>query len=313
MATNVSVYDLENYPDNAKTVTTDQATVVPTGALGDEKWVLTFTTSAYSDNTNLTAIQDIYVQEIKTGWAKSSGFASSPYALSASSRTLGVKIDNSSQYYIGVDVDSYGGDSLASEMQTAIRAIPSSNLWSSSDDQLSYKNAIVEYTDGKFYIISGNVGAFYTGTNRTSVIVSASGVDTLYADIGFEIGYDSQTIAATAIKEALVSTSYTADSSPLSIDTGTGVTVGDCLMITDGTNTDYFTALSGTSGGTVVISTTATNNFAGIMNSYVVNDSKVQILRGQDPDQEPVAYHSTADSITRWGIMSVTNQIDFSS
>ncbi|KKN58619.1 hypothetical protein LCGC14_0550380 [marine sediment metagenome] len=313
MATNVSVYDLENYPDNAKTVTADQATVVPTGALGDEKWVLTFTTSAYSDNTNLTAIQDIYVQEIKTGWAKSSGFASSPYALSVSSRTLGIKIDNSSQYYIDIAIDSYGGDSLASEMQTAIRAIPDSFLWSSSDDQLSYKNAIVEYTDGKFYVISGNVGAFYTGTNRTSVVVSASGVDTLYADIGFEIGYDSQTIAATAIKEALVSTSYTADSSPLSIDTGTGVTVGDCLMITDGTSTDYFTALSGTSGGTVVVSTTATNSFAGIMNSYTVSDSKVQILREQDPDQEPVAYHSTVDSITRWGIMSVTNQIDFSS
>jgi hypothetical protein len=67
MAVNVTVYDLENYPDNSKTVTVDQKTVVPLGYDGDEQWVLSFTTTAYSDNTARTAIQDIYVTEMKAG------------------------------------------------------------------------------------------------------------------------------------------------------------------------------------------------------------------------------------------------------
>ena len=313
MATNVTVYDLENYPDNAKTVTADQTTVVPTGAQGDEKWVLSFVTSAYSDISNTTAIQDIYIQEANAGWAKSSGLVSSPFTIGASNKTLGLNIDNSSgYYYVQIAEASYGGDSMASELQTQIRAIPASGLWSSSDDDLAYKNAIVNYNDGKFYIVSGNVGEFYTGTSRTSVVLTSSGSDTLYDDMGFNLGFDSETIAGVSINEALVSSNYSADSSPLSIDTGTGVTVGDCLMITDGTTTDYFTALSGTSGGTVVVSTTATNSFAGIMNSYTTGEAKVQILREQDPDQTPVSYYSSVDDITRWGIMSIVNQIDFS-
>ena len=63
MARNVTVYDLDNYPDNSKTVTCDQQSIVPIGYGGDEQWVLSFVTSAYSDNTNNTAIQDIYVRE----------------------------------------------------------------------------------------------------------------------------------------------------------------------------------------------------------------------------------------------------------
>ncbi len=315
MATNVSVYDLENYPDNGKTVTTDQTTVVPTGAYGDEKWILSFSTNGYSDITNLTAIQDIYVQELKAGWAKSSGLTSIPYAVGASSRHLGVNIDNSSKiYYVAVAAASYGGDSLASALQTEIRALPTASglqAWSSSDDSLAYKNVIVEYTDGKFYIVSGNVGAFYTGATRTSVIVTASGADTLYNIMGFNLGYDSQTIAGMSTPETTVASNYTSGTSPLSISADVGATAGDAMMITDGTNTDYFTVLSGSSTS-LEVAVSATHTFDGITNSYTASTSKVQLLKEQDPDSEPKTYHSTVDSITRWGVMSVTNQLDFS-
>ena len=84
---------------------------------------------------------------------------------------------------------------------------------------------------------------------------------------------DSQTVASTSIKEALVTSSYTNDTTPLVIGTGTGVAEGDCLSITDGTNTDYFTALSGTTDTSVVVATNANNNYIGITHDYTANES----------------------------------------
>lgn len=314
MATNVSVYDLENYPDNNKTVTVDQTTVVPVGAQGDEKWVLSFVTSAYSDNTNTTAIQDIYVQEARAGWAKSSGLVGGSFNIDSLNKTLGIKIDNGSKwYYVQISEAPYGGDSLASELEAQIRSIPDSDLWSSNDDPLAYKNAIVEYNDSKFYIVSGNVGEFYTGTNRSSVKITSSGIDTLYADMGFNLGYDSQTVAGTSINETLLASTYTGGTSPISISADIGITSGDAMMITNGTDTEYFTVLSGTAIS-LEVAMIDPHTFDAISNTYSGGGvSKVQLLRAQDPDQLPVPYYDTVDSITRWGIMSTANQIDFSS
>lgn len=317
MSTNVSVYDLENYPDNGKTVTTDQTTVVPVGAQGDERWVLSFVTSAYSDNTSTTSIQDIYVQESKAGWAKSSGLVSAPFVISSANKTLGVKIDNSSKwYYVQITVASYGGDSLADELEIQIRDIPNTNLWNSSDDSLAYKNAVVEYNNSKFYIVSGNIGEFYTGTNRSSVKVTSSGIDTFHDNIGFNLGYDSQTIASITISETTLASTYTGGTSPISISADIGATAGDAMMITNGTTTEYFTVLSGTATSLEVAMIdphtfdAISSTYSGIGGNSV---SKVQRLREQDPDQTPVSYYNTVDDITRWGIMSTTNQIDFSS
>jgi len=64
MALSISTQDLINYPGNVKTVLADQAQIVPTGYEGDEQFVLKFSTNAYSNNINYTAIQDIYVTSI---------------------------------------------------------------------------------------------------------------------------------------------------------------------------------------------------------------------------------------------------------
>jgi len=315
MATNITVYDLENYPDNNKTVTVDVKQVVPVGYEGDEQWVLSFVTTAYSDNTARTAIQDIYVQEIRTGWAKSSGLTSSRFTIASGSKTLGIKMDaGTTDYYIELDTGTnLDGDTIADDMETKIRAIPSSGNWSSSDDQLSYINASVEYENGKFKIISGTVSPYYTGSNRSAVTVSASGVDTCYDTLGFNLGYNSYNVANVAVNETLVTTTYSGGTTPLVIAAGTGVTAGDCLAITDGSNTEYFTALAGTTDTSVVVATTGSQGYDGISESYTANSSKVQILRMQDPDQVPVPYYYNADGIMRWGIKSITNQIDFSS
>jgi len=310
MAVNVTVYDLDNYPDNNKTVTVDQSTVVPVGYSGDEQWVHSFVTNAYSDNTNTTAIQDIYVREMSTGWAKSSGLVdlSTGITISASSKVLGVDIDNSSGawYYIELTENFYGPDSLATHIETLIRAVPDSYLWNSNDDSLAYKNAQVEYVNGKIKIISGSVAAEYTGTNQTSVEVTYSGSDTLFKALGFDLGIDSNTVATNIVRESLVTSNCGPSSTAVAVNTVT-VASGDPIGITDGTNNDYVIAQGGTTSTSIVIIS------GSLSNSYTASEAKVQILTFQDVDQEPTQYHSTVDSIIRWGIMSITNQIDFSS
>ncbi len=314
MATNVTVYDLVNYPDNGKTVTVDQKTVVPVGYEGDEQWVLSFVTTAYSNNTARTVIQDVYVQETRTGWAKSSGLVNGPFVIASGCRTLGVKMDASSQFhYVQPDDGIYGGNSLATNLEAKIRALATtSGALTALDDELAYKNAEVDFIDNKFYIISGNMAESYTGAYRSSVKVTSSGVDTLYEIMGFNLGTDSESIAGTVIREALVSQNYTAGGEFLYVSTATGLSVGQCLAITDNTNIDYFPILA-ISGTKLTVPITATNGFDGISHSYTANEAKVQTMALQDSNQAPVTYRNNIDSIIRWGIMGIANQIDFSS
>jgi len=309
MATNVTVRDLDNYPNTSKTISVDQTTLVPTGAQGDEKWVLSFTTTAYSDSTLSTNIQNIYVQEFSTGWVKSSGLVDlNDITIASGSKAFEISIDGSSYYEVTLTEATYGPDSLADHIQDVIRAIPTTSgiSWNANDDQLAFLNATVEYTNGKLKIISGNVSEFYTGTNKSSVHVQANGADTLYEDLGFNLGMDSETIATTSIKEALVTTSCGPSSTAVVIETMAGLIAGEPMAIMDDTNIDYFIAASGTNTTNIVIP------ISTLANSYIGGKAKVQRLRIQDPDQEPVHYHSTVDSVIRWGIMSILNQIDFS-
>jgi len=325
MAQSITVYDLENYPDNAKTITLDQKSIVPAGQEGDEKWVLSFVTTAYSDNTDHTDISDLYVQEMRGGWLKSSGFVGTggKFTIGASSKQLKIKLDNvtgavgEGGYYVitlttGVNLT---GDAIAADMETQIRALPDDASWVAGDAgfKLSYISCTVEYKEGRFWIISGSVSAYYTGVSRSSVKVAKVDGDTSYETLGFDLSIDSESIAGVAVKEALVTSDYTTDNTPLDIAAGTGVVAGDALFITDGTNTDYFTAISGTTDTSVVVPISGVNSYVGITHSYSQDTSMVQILRKQDPENEPVSYYETVDSITRRGIINIVNQIDFSS
>ena len=279
MALNISTQDLENYPGNVKTVTVDQAQIVPTGFEGDEQFVLKFSTTAYSDNTNNTAIQDIYVTNIKTGWCKSSGFAGSggKFSLDSTHNKLNIKIDNSATtsgigggyYEITLDYNQdetpVSGNTIAADMEEKIRALILDTV--DTGFSLSYKNASVEYLDGKFYIVSGSVSEYHTGNNRSSVKVLPGSTNDCSKELGFDLTIDSEALAGISIKESYITVNYTTDTTPLTIAAGTSVDAGDCLMITDGVNTDYFTALSGTTDTSVVVPTSGNNNFVFI-NKY---------------------------------------------
>lgn len=310
MATTITVYDLEENPDNSKTLTIDQKSVLPVGAEGDEKWVLSFVTSAYSDIDASTSIQDIYVQEIKTGWLKSSGFVGTggKFTIGSNSKLLKITLDASIGYEITLDEGTnMTAQAIAEDMENKIR-----DLTVAAGYTLAYMNASVEYMGGKFWIISGSVSPYYTGSTRSSVKVEKVGGDICYETLGFDLFIDSQTIAETSVKEAMLAIDYNLNSTPLTIDGGTDATTGDCFMIYDGTNKDYFTAISGTTSTVIVVCTHDNNKYVGIDHSYTTSGTKVQRLREQDPDQAPAAYYDTVDAVTRWGIKSIANQIDYS-
>ncbi len=326
MAINISTQDLINYPGNLKTVTVDQTSVVPAGYEGDEQYVLVFSTTAYSDIANTTTIQNVYVTDYIAGWCKSSGFAGSggKFDLDATHKTLDIKIDNTTTtsgsgdgYYEIVlayndDSTPMAGSDVAADMETKIRALSMSTI--DTGYALSYLNCSVYYQDGKFWIISGSMGSNYAGDNRSSVKVKAGATNDCSKELGFNLTLDSQALFGIAVTEGYITSNYITDTTPLAVSAGTGVSAGDCLMIDDGTNTDYFTALSGTTDTSVVVPTNANNSFVGIGNSYTTaSGAKIQILREQDPEGRPTLWYSNIDAITRWGIKVLVNQIDYSS
>jgi hypothetical protein len=326
VALNISTQDLVNYPGTLKTVSMDQASVVPAGYEGDEQYVLKFSTTAYSNNTTSTRIQDIYVTDYITGWCKSSGFvgSSGKFNLDATHNRLNVKIDASTTtsgigdgYYeiiLAYNLDStpMSGSSVAADMETKIRAL--SMETEDTGFALSYLNCSVYYLDGKFWIISGSITSSYTGTNRSSVKVMPGSTNDCSKELGFDLSVDSQSLAGVAIKEGYITSNYDTDTTPMAISAGTGVAVGDCLMIDDGTNNNYFTALSGTTDTSIVVPTSGNNGFVGISNSYTTaSGARVQVLREQDSDGRPTLWYTNIDSIARWGIKTMVNQIDYSS
>ena len=322
MAINIDTQDVDNYPGTIKRVVVDQDQIVPTGFEGDEQFVITVGTSAYSDNTSRTAIQDVYIMDFVVGWAKSSGLVGTggKYTIDSTHNQMKVKLDSTisgsdgnGYYEITLDTNTAAltGEQIAEDMELKIRALPTGGSWETADAgyALAYSNCSVEYKDGKFWILSGSIGRYYTGSYKTSVTVASGTTNDCMATLGFDLGLTSENYSGILRPEALVTADYTADTSPVSIATGTGVTAGDVLMITDGYHTDYFKALSGTTATSVVVDTGGD----GISHNYKANGSKVQILRAGDPDDKPRPYFNDVDSIIRYGVKAIVNQIDYSS
>ena len=325
MAITQEVQDLNNYPGNVKTVTLDVDSVVPTGTEGDEKMMYTASTSAYSDNTARTAIQTLYVSGSKIGWAKSNGLAGAAgkFAVTSSSYKLGISLDAtvSGTYQSGGrgcyeislafnDSTPTSGAAVAANFQEEIRKITCE-----ADDagyQLAYTNASVQFVDGKFMISSGAIAHSYTGADRTSVYVAAGPTMDVSAVLGFENQVTSEAIAGMSVAESYITQNYTTDTATLHINDGTGVQTGDALYISDGTESDYFTAIL-VSGTEITVATNGTNSYTGIANSYTTAaKSYVQILKMQDPDVNPNAYYDDADGLLRYMLKIMVNQIDFS-
>lgn len=322
MAINIDTQDLVNYPGTVKRVTVDQESVVPQGFEGDEQFMLSFSTTAYSDNTSRTSIQDYYITNFKAGWCKSSGFTGTKFALDSTHCSLEVKIDStvsgidSGYYRITLDHDDgipISGEVVAADMETKIRALADSLNTADTGYRLAYLNAVVDFTgDGRFWIVSGSLSNYYSGSTKTAVRVRASQTYDCSELLGFDLSMNSESLASVSIKEALVTTTFsgsvtTSGTATISLNQTVGAVENDCMMITNGTNTEYFQVTA------VPTSTSVQFDASKVSYDYDANLSKIQLLREQDPDADPALWFDDVDKITRHGIKTIINQIDYSS
>ncbi len=325
MAININTQDLENFPGNVKRVSIDLESIVPLNEEGDEKFVLSANTSAYSDIAERTSIQDLYVTQMKSGWCKSSGFtgSSGKFYLDSTHNRLKVKVDATTSGTDGLgfyevhlnynqDETPLNGEVIADDLEKKIRAISKVLAEPDIGFSNSYRNASVEFKNGRFVIVSGSISPHYSGNNRSAVEVAPADTNDCSEILGFDLPTTSYALSNVDIKETILNTSYTADSGTLSVNSGMGATPGKCFMITDGTNTDYFVSLAGTNDTQIVVPTNSTNGFTGISNDYTANKAKIQMLREQDPESVPTCWYTSIDQLVRFAIKSIANQIDYS-
>lgn len=304
MATNITVYDLDSYPDNSKTVVVDHKQVVPTGYLGDEQWVLTAYTTATASGS--ATIQDVFIRSFTVGWAKSAGFSQGPFTVDASQNSLKVSINGSTYRTITLTVQAtpVSGTAIAEDMQTKISNLAITG--GAEAGNLAFKNAWVTFEDGKFIIQSGTPTKSYTGSSKSSVSVLPADTYDISRHLGFFAPTTSEGIASNSVTETYLSFPYTSISGLTLIDVNTSSVAGegDCIGITDGTNTEY-RYVSSVSAGVI-------NFNAALDNDYALY-SRVQVLRMQDPDSNPASVFDSVDEVTRFAVSTIVNQIDFSS
>jgi len=316
MAITVNTQDLQNYPGINKTVTVDLVNIVPAGYEGDEQIVLVASTSAYSNAVARTTIPNIYITEAKAGWLKSSGLKGSQFVLSSSANTFRIKLDatvsgstGTGYYTVALghsDGANLSGDAVAIDMENKIRALSYSMVAADVGFTMAYRNCSVEFNNGRFKIISGSISNSYNGDDRSSVVVTSGTSNDCYALLGFDLPVSSETLSSTDIREALVTENFTASGTLLWIQTGTSVVNGDPMMITDGTNYNYFLVAGVTGDSQITVASGV------ITRSYLKDKAKVQRLRVQDPENQPLSPFDSIDDLARHALKNITSQIDYS-
>ena len=302
MAVNVTVFDLLNNPNNPKTVTVDLASVVPLGNGGEDAYVLTSTTSATASGAGgVSAIQKLYIRDMRIGWSKSSGLKTGPYAVTGSQRHLKVAIDEDTGTEVALtsSVTPVTGEAVASELQTKINALAKTG--GAKVGNLSYLNATVRFVNGRFEILSGTSGT-YTGVDRSSVAVTDGTTTTgLLAELGFDIPITSEVLAGNAVGVTSLASGYVSGTS-MTVTTAGVVSSGDAIVVTDGTNTAY-------RGVTTANGTTLTLS-SGIGTSFAAG-SMVQVLGMRDFSADPPPIYTDIDDLMKYAITYIANQINF--
>jgi hypothetical protein len=309
--------DLANYPGTTKRVTLDSETLVPVGVEGDEKYMLSASTSAYSDNTARKAIQSLYIAGGKVGWTKSSGFKGSngKFALDSSNYQLGVKLDatvsgTSDGYYVidlaHEDGVALKGETIAADIQAKVRALECNAT--DIGYQLAYTNCSVKFSDNKFFIASGTISDFYTGPLRSSAAVGGSPANDCASLLGFDQQVTSYMLAsANDIIEAPLTANYTTTSTTVAVGLLSGISTGDAVCITDGVNTDYFITEGFSTPNITVSSTAISHDYTTASGAYI------QVLKKTDPDNRTDSYVKDADELLRYMAKIIINQLDYSS
>jgi hypothetical protein len=304
MAISETVKDIELNPSVSKTATLDMDKVVLVDSEGDEKYVLTCTTTATA--TGGATIADIYIRDFKMGYSKSSGFKNAPFTISSTNNTLQISIDGSDAQSITLDEGTgLNGDDVAADLQSKIAALAAAAAV--EEGNLSFLNCTVVFEDGRFVIMSGSVSNTYTGTGKSSVVVTAGATNDASITLGFNIPTESETLSSKRAAESTLSSSFTASGITLTLNSVEDMNSAEAYTITDGTNREYFMVETVTSG-----SNTLTVTSGAVTNSYA-SGSIVQRLFERDSSAPLASPLEDIDAIYRFGLKSLNNQMDFTS
>ena len=314
MAREIIVFSMDGNVNTPKKVTVDIGTLIKTISDGEEEWLLKFSTSDFSDNIRNTTIKSIYLDELSSGWYKSSGLVNNSFTITNNCDSFNICIDGSQGIYtVVLDHDeNLNGVVIAKDIESKIKNIPTTDEWLESDIDFSfgYTNCRVKYRDSKFYVLSGSSGV-YSGENKSSVSISRVVGNAAYNILGFHLGVSSEKIDSTITPESLLIMDYVVGESEVKIDNNINPNSGDVFYITDDVNEDYFVCVSGSSIGTLKVQTQIEYNYSGISNNYLAGQSKVQLIKKTDPDFKPTNYTSSLDDMIKWGINSIADKIDY--
>lgn len=303
MAITETVKDIELNPSTSLTATLDMNKVVLVDSEGDEKYVLTCVTAATA--TGGAAISDIYIRDFKMGYSKSSGFKNPPFTITPTNNTLQVSIDGSTPRSISLTTGTgLNGDDVAADLQAKIAALAAAS--GLEEGNLSFLNCTVVFQDGRLVILSGSLSNTYTGVGKSSVAVTPGATNDASVTLGFNIPTESDTISSKKAAESTLASSFTASGTTLLLNSVEDMNAQEAYTITDGTNREYFIVDTVTSGGAQL-----TVASGAITNSYA-SGSIVQRLFERDSSADLASPLEDIDSIYRFGLKSLANQMDFS-
>jgi len=316
VAVNVTVRDIVNFPGGtAKTVTVDITQVVPVAGdpEGDEIWVSSATTTATASGG--ASIQNMYKNEMKRGFIKSSGLAASLLDIPSS---YGLKVSIDEDISSGITIELASGNNklqadIAQDIEDKIKAQALIGQGGAKAGNLSYLNVQVRVESGKYIIESGTLSDTYTGTGKSSVAVGAPDALTdARTLLGFDIPLSSETLASRQISETSLASSYSSGDI-LSVVSTAGFSSGDSLKVTDGTNSQVvMVSGAGVAGGlpaSQIRFTTSSGVSTGLETSYSLG-AMVRLMHEVDVS-DPVSSTVTIDQLYRFMIDSMVNQIHF--
>jgi hypothetical protein len=191
-------------------------------------------------------------------------------------------------------------------MENKIRALSSSLNVGDVGFTMAYENCSVQFENNRFKVVSGSVSNYYNGADRSSVAVTSGTSNDCSVMLGFDLNVNSEQIVGVDMREALITTDAPTGSGTFFIQTGASLVAGDPIAITDGVNpTEYSLVQSVIGDSQITVSPTFTN-------SYVAYKAKIQRLRMQDPENQPLSPFDSIDDIARHAIKHITSQIDYS-
>lgn len=303
MAITETVKDIELNPSISKTATLDMNKVVLVDSEGDEKYVLTCITTATA--AGAAKISDIYIRDFKMGYCKSSGFKNPPYTITATNRNLQVSIDGSTYRSIQLDLGTgLTGANIADDIQSKIAALAAAAAL--EEGNLSFLNCTVLFENGRLIILSGSLSNTYTGLGKSSVRVLAGLTNSAAVTLGFDIPTESEALSSKKAAESVLATAFTASGTTLLLSSVEDMNADEAYTITDGVNREYFIVNTVTSGGAQL-----DLDANKLLNNYAAG-STVQRIFERDADGELASPLEDIDSIYRFGLKSLANQMDFS-